>query len=140
MVFSDEQNKYIESLYKLTNNSRNKAKKLFEKKYNETITARTILTKWTKAGFKRNSHGGCRNGLNEQQFKDLFYWCKSDFQEIKKISGNTCGAIVRRCREYELTLINTKKEISKKQSKDLEGTAMDEWPGQFNQNGKSRFY
>jgi len=113
MAFSDEQNKYLKRLYTKANQSRRKAKELFEVKYRESISLDTIRRKWVKDGLKMNSHGGYRHGLTDEEFKEIYWGCKEDMQKMKEKTGRLEKNLVYRCSQLGLKPKNLSKNKSK---------------------------
>ena len=102
MALSDEQDGYILFLYKETKGCVNRTIKEFETKYGFSVSRYTIRSKWRDAGFKLNTHGGIRRGLNEKQFRQLYNTNDGDIVAMINEIHYIAPSLINLCHKYDL--------------------------------------
>ena len=122
MIYTDEYNKYILTLYGLTNRNRQKAQRLFEEKSGFRVSIQKIGDDWRNAGFKTrgiDSLGGHRYGLTETMFRKLYNDCRGDTLMMADRSGYPERSLAQRCYVLRTKPLNPSKP-SKKEKRDTD--------------------
>ena len=100
--YTKKQKKYLAGIHETTRNNKNLAVKLFEQKFNRLITPRLVSMVWKEAGLKNNIPDYQRNGMNEQEFRDLYGKSKGFLEVMVEKSGYTEAGIRRLCNVHSL--------------------------------------
>lgn len=122
MAFSEEEVNYILGLYFLTLNAVSKAKEIFERNFNTTITTPTIRAKWKKGikGYKPQPHGGFRRGKTDEEIIKLYELCDGNIIEMERRGGYVrfSQTLRDRCKKLGLDITNPSK-IKKRKPKGI---------------------
>ena len=102
MKITHKQNEYLVNTYLDTKNTRLTLDS-FEEKYHFRPSKSHLHDKLEEKGIKRNSRGGANNGLDKQEFLDLYEICSGNLEDIATATGNKLNSIFVRCRKYGLS-------------------------------------
>jgi len=137
MELTDEQKKFLIEIYESSRKKLNEASRIFQRKYNVKIKNPQIREIWEEEGFSVRKLGGYRYGLAKKEFKVLYDKYAGDVQKMADHSKSSVSNLVFRCYQINLKPKNVPK---RDRSKNIEETALDLYPGQYNRNGKSKLY
>ena len=104
--YPDEQRTYVEGLYARSGNSPSTARELFRQERGCLVSISYIGKVWKDANFERNSHGGKRTGISEQDFKEIHERCRGNLELISQETRLTLGSLVKKCNKLNLNYKN----------------------------------
>ncbi len=110
MAYSAEEKAYVLELYELSGKSKSLATRLFFEKHQVKISDRTVRDYWDAANFPRNSHGGQRSGMSDEQFMELYKRNDGDISKMIEESGYHVSGLIKRCDKAGLSHKNNPKK------------------------------
>ena len=109
MTITKEQLEFITSLYKNGYLPNNNVLDLFEEEWGVRISIQTLKSIKKRENLPTCSHGGCRRGLSEKEFRDLYSISRGNIEEMVICSGLGVSTITNRCDKYGLSYHNIPK-------------------------------